>query len=177
MEQLYIGIDMGGTKCAVVAGHADGKILRRIAFPSGKDAHPDEFLPRFYEAIDALLREYNGGAAPAAVAAGLLPRLAVAALVAASLACLSVAAFALLGVGPVASTAVIVLAVAGLVAQMSGAPVPTHMGALAVACGIGTASQLPAQALFAAVTAVVELAVARCALCGTAARHASSTER
>ena len=50
MEQLYIGIDMGGTKCAVVAGHADGKILRRIAFPSGKDAHPDEFLPRFYEA-------------------------------------------------------------------------------------------------------------------------------
>ena len=61
MEQLYIGIDMGGTKCAVVAGHADGKILRRIAFPSGKDAHPDEFLPRFYEAIDALLREYNGG--------------------------------------------------------------------------------------------------------------------
>ena len=67
MEQLYIGIDMGGTKCAVVAGHADGKILRRIAFPSGKDAHPDEFLPRFYEAIDALLREYNGGAAPAAV--------------------------------------------------------------------------------------------------------------
>lgn len=62
MEQLYIGIDMGGTKCAVVAGHADGKILRRIAFPSGKDAHPDEFLPRFYEAIDALLREYNGGA-------------------------------------------------------------------------------------------------------------------
>lgn len=67
MEQLYIGIDMGGTKCAVVAGRADGKILRRIAFPSGKDAHPDEFLPRFYEAIDALLREYNGGAAPAAV--------------------------------------------------------------------------------------------------------------
>lgn len=47
MEQLYIGIDMGGTKCAVVAGRADGKILRRIAFPSGKDAHPDEFLPRF----------------------------------------------------------------------------------------------------------------------------------
>ncbi len=59
MEQLYIGIDMGGTKCAVVAGHADGKILRRIAFPSGKDAHPDEFLPRFYEAIDALLREVS----------------------------------------------------------------------------------------------------------------------
>ena len=59
MEQLYIGIDMGGTKCAVVAGHADGKILRRIAFPSGKDAHPDEFLSRFYEAIDALLREYK----------------------------------------------------------------------------------------------------------------------
>ena len=35
-------------KRQVVAGRADGKILRRIAFPSGKDAHPDEFLPRFY---------------------------------------------------------------------------------------------------------------------------------
>ena len=63
-------------------------------------------------------------------------------------------------VGPVAATAVNVLAVAGLVSQMSGAPVPTHMGALAVACGIGTVSQLPAQALFAAVTVAVELAVA-----------------
>lgn len=72
--------------------------------------------------------------------------------------------FALLGVGPVAATAVIVLAVAGLVSQMSGAPVPTHMGALAVACGIGTASQLPAQALFAAVTAAAELAVALAAI-------------
>lgn len=67
MERLYIGIDMGGTKCAVVAGHADGVILRRIAFPSGKDAHPDVFLPRFYEAIDALLAEYNAGMAPAAI--------------------------------------------------------------------------------------------------------------
>ena len=58
----------------------------------------------------------------------------------------------------------IVLAVAGLVSQMSGAPVPTHMGALAVACGIGTASQLPAQALFAVVTAAAELAVALAAI-------------
>lgn len=99
-------------------------------------------------------------AAPVAVAAELLPRLAVATLVAASLSCLSMAAFALLGVGPVAATAVIVLAVAGLVAQMSGAPVPTHTGALAVACGIGIVSQLPAQALFAAATAAAELAVA-----------------
>ena len=58
----------------------------------------------------------------------------------------------------------IILAVAGLVSQMSGAPVPTHMGALAVACGIGTASQLPAQALFAVVTAAAELAVALAAI-------------
>lgn len=87
-----------------------------------------------------------------------------AALIAASLACLAVASSALLGVGPVAATAVIVLAVAGLVSQMSGAPVPTHMGALAVACGIGTASQLPAQALFAVVTAAAELTVALAAI-------------
>lgn len=117
------------------------------------------------------------GVAPTAVAVELIPRLAVAALVAASLACLSVAAFALLGVGPVAATVVIVLAVAGLVAQMSGAPVPTHMGALAITCGIGTASQLPTQALFAAVAAAAELAVARCALCGMAVRRSSSTGR
>ena len=102
--------------------------------------------------------------APVAVAAELLPRLTVAALVAMSLACLSVVAFALLGVGAVAATAVIVLAVAGLIAQMSGAPVPTHMGALAVACGIGTASQLPAQAIFPAATAAAELAVALAAI-------------
>ena len=69
------------------------------------------------------------------------------------------------GAAPAAvAEAVIVLAVAGLVSQMSGAPVPTHMGALAVACGIGTASQLPAQALFAVVTAAAELAVALAAI-------------
>ena len=48
MEQLYIGIDMGGTKCAVVAGHADGKILRRIAFPFWAKTHiRTNFCPVF----------------------------------------------------------------------------------------------------------------------------------
>ncbi|MFQ9680864.1 MAG: hypothetical protein ACLRZH_12955 [Ruthenibacterium lactatiformans] len=46
MEQLYIGIDMGGTKCAVVQarGRKDSAAHRA---PSGKDAHPDEFRPVF----------------------------------------------------------------------------------------------------------------------------------
>lgn len=35
MKEQYIGIDIGGTKCAVVIGGSDGIILKRIAFASG----------------------------------------------------------------------------------------------------------------------------------------------
>ena len=67
MKEQYIGIDIGGTKCTVVIGGSDGIILKRIAFASGPDAHPDVFLPRFCEAIDTLLQEHNEGRAPDAI--------------------------------------------------------------------------------------------------------------
>lgn len=67
MGKRYIGIDMGGTKCAVVIGSSDGAVLKRIVFVSGPDAHPDVFLPRFCEAIDILLQEYNESRSPAAI--------------------------------------------------------------------------------------------------------------
>ena len=31
----YIGVDIGGTKCAVVLGDENGKVLRKIKFPTG----------------------------------------------------------------------------------------------------------------------------------------------
>ncbi|MEG0911825.1 MAG: ROK family protein, partial [Ruthenibacterium sp.] len=67
MKQYYIGIDMGGTKCAVVLGDADGVILQRLAFPSGKNAHPETYMPKFYEAIDTLCEAHQNGLPPLAI--------------------------------------------------------------------------------------------------------------
>lgn len=47
-KQYYIGIDVGGTKCAVIAGTEDMKILKRISFPTETRKGP-------YHAINMLL--------------------------------------------------------------------------------------------------------------------------
>ena len=31
-EKRYIGVDIGGTKCAVALGDADGNVLRKVRF-------------------------------------------------------------------------------------------------------------------------------------------------
>ncbi len=47
----YIGIDIGGTKCAVVLGNERGEIVRKLRFPTqGRD----ETLKRIFESADEL---------------------------------------------------------------------------------------------------------------------------
>lgn len=47
----YIGIDIGGTKCAVVLGNERGEIVRKLRFPTqGRD----ETLERIFESADEL---------------------------------------------------------------------------------------------------------------------------
>jgi len=40
MDQYYLGIDIGGTKCAVIAGTVDMKILKKSAFPTETNKGP-----------------------------------------------------------------------------------------------------------------------------------------
>lgn len=42
--RFYIGIDIGGTKCAVIAGTEDMEILKRISFPTETQKGPDHAI-------------------------------------------------------------------------------------------------------------------------------------
>lgn len=42
--QFYIGIDIGGTKCAVIAGTEDMEILKKISFPTETQKGPDHAI-------------------------------------------------------------------------------------------------------------------------------------
>ncbi len=43
-NSYYIGIDVGGTKCAVIAGTGDMEILKRISFPTETQKGPDHAI-------------------------------------------------------------------------------------------------------------------------------------
>ncbi len=43
-NSYYIGIDVGGTKCAVIAGTGDMEILKRISFPTETRKGPDHAI-------------------------------------------------------------------------------------------------------------------------------------
>jgi glucokinase len=42
--QFYLGIDIGGTKCAVIAGTEDMEILKKISFPTETQKGPDHAI-------------------------------------------------------------------------------------------------------------------------------------
>ncbi len=46
---LYLGIDIGGTKCAVVAGDENYNILERTVFETGKDKEPSVIIDKIIE--------------------------------------------------------------------------------------------------------------------------------
>ncbi len=61
----YIGIDIGGTKCAVVRGDENGTVTAKVRFPT---TTPAETLKTIYETALRLIAEGNaGGEAPAAI--------------------------------------------------------------------------------------------------------------
>ena len=51
----YIGIDIGGTKCAVVRGNEEGKILKKLRF-STRDR--EETLKEIFDSAEALWSEH-----------------------------------------------------------------------------------------------------------------------
>lgn len=50
----YIGIDIGGTKCAVVLGDAEGRILKKVRFPTQTDRGPQQAIDRILQAVAAM---------------------------------------------------------------------------------------------------------------------------
>ena len=61
----YIGIDIGGTKCAVVRGDEAGKVTAKVRFST---TTPAETQNRIYETVDQLIAEGNAmGECPVAI--------------------------------------------------------------------------------------------------------------
>ena len=61
----YIGIDIGGTKCAVVRGDGAGKVTAKVRFST---TTPAETQNRIYETVDQLIAEGNAlGESPVAI--------------------------------------------------------------------------------------------------------------
>lgn len=57
---LYLGLDIGGTKCAVVVGDADFSIKRRIVFDTLTERGYEAILSEFKKHIKAMLADYSG---------------------------------------------------------------------------------------------------------------------
>ena len=49
---LITGVDIGGTKCAVVLGNEDGTVIKKLRFPTAKT--PEETIEKIISAIDEL---------------------------------------------------------------------------------------------------------------------------
>lgn len=58
----YIGVDIGGTKCAVSVGDDNCQILSKTAFPTRSEDGPEQALMRIEEAVAALLEKYPAAA-------------------------------------------------------------------------------------------------------------------
>ena len=59
----YIGVDIGGTKCAVTAGDENCAVLDKIKFPTRTDLGKEYALEKIMAAAEQLLRKYPDAAA------------------------------------------------------------------------------------------------------------------
>ena len=58
MNEYYIGLDIGGTKCAVIIGDHNFKIYRRVQFDTRTERGVDSILSEFEENIDRVLDDF-----------------------------------------------------------------------------------------------------------------------
>lgn len=59
-KNFYLGVDIGGTKCAVLGGTADMEVLDRIQFDNETVKGPDYTISRLLEAANKIIRKFPG---------------------------------------------------------------------------------------------------------------------
>lgn len=65
MSNYLLGIDIGGTKCAVCLGQGQGTIIDKIGFPTNEPKGPQQTIDQLLAAADTLMKRHH--AAPRAV--------------------------------------------------------------------------------------------------------------
>jgi glucokinase len=58
-KEIYLGLDIGGTKCSVVVGDASFSVLRKVGFDTNTDRGWKSILSEFTGQIRTLLAEYK----------------------------------------------------------------------------------------------------------------------
>ena len=67
-QQTIIGLDVGGTKTAVVEGSSCGKILQRHEMPTESDRPFEQNFPRIAQLVEQIMAAaQSGGRQPAAL--------------------------------------------------------------------------------------------------------------
>lgn len=61
MNDLLIGVDIGGTKCAVVLGSSAPEILERTSFPTETGGGPEQTLEKIIKAIGGYIKQSDSG--------------------------------------------------------------------------------------------------------------------
>jgi len=59
INEYYIGLDIGGTKCAVVVGDKDFNVYRKVQFETRTERAYTEILNEFHQHIEELLKEFS----------------------------------------------------------------------------------------------------------------------
>ncbi len=65
MEKRYLGVDIGGTKNAVIVADADLNILDKVKFRSGRDIAPAVILEELLSACESMIQKHSGCQFPA----------------------------------------------------------------------------------------------------------------
>ena len=59
MKKLYLGVDIGGTKNAVIVSDKDLNILDKVKFKSGRDIDPYVLIEELLNACDDMMKKYS----------------------------------------------------------------------------------------------------------------------
>lgn len=57
--KVYLGLDIGGTKCAVLTGTANGEVIDKISFATKEPEGPEQAIRNLIEASNKLVSERN----------------------------------------------------------------------------------------------------------------------
>lgn len=57
MNDLLIGVDIGGTKCAVVLGNSDPEVLERTSFPTETGAGSEQTVEKIIRAVEEFIKK------------------------------------------------------------------------------------------------------------------------
>lgn len=70
MQEVLLGIDIGGTKCSIVIGSRNGQVLLKESFPTEQERGPNDTIDKILETGSRLVSEARGKLSAVGIACG-----------------------------------------------------------------------------------------------------------